>query len=72
MRRAIRLATSAPCQRRTGCKQQSSFAAVLSTQEWIQGLALGIAPQRATIYQSNQRARGLLEESPAASYAYLK
>ena len=36
---------------------QSSFAAVMSTDEWLQRLETGAAPERDTIYQSNQRAR---------------
>lgn len=36
---------------------QSRFAAVLPTAEWIGVLATGAAPERDTIYGSNQRAR---------------
>lgn len=36
---------------------QSRFAAVMSTDEWLQVLETGVAPVRETIYQSNQQAR---------------
>lgn len=39
---------------------QSRFAAVMSTDAWIAGLASGTMPQRETIFASNQRARGLI------------
>lgn len=39
---------------------QSRFAAVLSTQEWIDHVQSGSRPASDTIYKSNQRARGLL------------
>lgn len=40
---------------------QSRFAAVMSTGEWIHSVTTGTAPVRDNIYQSNQRARGLLQ-----------
>jgi nicotinamidase-related amidase len=36
---------------------QSRFAAVMSTGEWLDAVANGTAPERDTIYGSNQRAR---------------
>ncbi|GFE62274.1 cysteine hydrolase family protein [Geobacter sp. AOG2] len=36
---------------------QSRFAAVLSTDEWLEAVSTGAAPERDTIYGSNQRAR---------------
>jgi len=36
---------------------QSRFAAVLTTDEWIKGLESGTAPERDSIFKSNQRAR---------------
>lgn len=41
---------------------QSRFAAVMSTREWVHSVKTGAAPVRDTIYQSNQRARGLLRD----------
>ncbi len=38
---------------------QSRFAAVLSTDQWVDNLATGAQPGRDTIFASNQRARGL-------------
>lgn len=38
---------------------QSRFAAVLHTDEWIDAIATGKAPQRDSIFMSNQRARQL-------------
>ena len=38
---------------------QSRFAAVLSTAEWIALLASGAAPERDSVFKSNQRGRGL-------------
>lgn len=43
---------------------QSRFAAVLSTQAWIEAVATGVPPMRDTIVGSNRRARGL---SPTAA-----
>lgn len=39
---------------------QSRFAAVMSTADWAEAVASGKAPLRDSIFQSNQRARGLL------------
>ncbi|MFI4967635.1 MAG: cysteine hydrolase, partial [Gammaproteobacteria bacterium] len=36
---------------------QSRFAAVMSTQEWLDMLERGTQPERDSIYGSNQRAR---------------
>ena len=36
---------------------QSRFAAVLTTDEWLQALKSGVAPERDSIFKSNQRAR---------------
>lgn len=41
---------------------QSRFAAVMSTQEWIDCVKLGVPPVRDSIYKSNQRARGLMRD----------
>lgn len=38
---------------------QSRFAAVVSTDEWLDILATGAEPERETIFSSNQRGRGL-------------
>jgi len=38
---------------------QSRFAAVMSTDEWLEAVANGTVPERDTIYGSNQRARAL-------------
>jgi len=38
---------------------QSRFAAVISTQEWVENVRSGTTPERDSIYLSNQRARGL-------------
>lgn len=47
---------------------QSRFAAVMATQEWIDCVKTGAQPVRDSIYQSSQRARGLLEAAePMAS-----
>jgi len=37
--------------------QQSRFAAVLTTEEWIRAVKSGAAPERDSIYGSNRRAR---------------
>lgn len=42
---------------------QSRFAAVMSTQEWIDIVKTGEVPARDNIYKSNQRARGLLQDA---------
>ncbi|UXY15209.1 cysteine hydrolase [Chitiniphilus purpureus] len=39
---------------------QSGFAAVLRTEEWVETLASGAAPERDDILTSNRRARGLV------------
>jgi hypothetical protein len=39
---------------------QSRFAAVLTTDEWIEAVNSGKAPERDNIYNSNQRARLML------------
>lgn len=44
---------------------QSRFAAVLSTQEWVRSVNTGALPVRDNIYQSNLRARGLLDDDGA-------
>ncbi|MBT0664992.1 cysteine hydrolase [Geobacter pelophilus] len=36
---------------------QSRFAAVMSTEEWIEALATGVQPKRDNIFSSNQQAR---------------
>ncbi len=41
---------------------QSRFAAVISTQEWVDSVKSGAAPVRDSIYKSNQRARGLMQD----------
>ena len=41
---------------------QSRFAAVISTQEWVDSIKSGAAPVRDSIYKSNQRARGLMQD----------
>ncbi len=41
---------------------QSRFAAVMSTQEWIDHVHAGTPPVRDNIYKSSQRARGLLDD----------
>ena len=41
---------------------QSRFAAVMSTQEWVDSVRSGTAPVRDSIYKSNQRARGLMQD----------
>jgi nicotinamidase-related amidase len=41
---------------------QSRFAAVMSTQDWLDCVRAGAVPVRDSIYKSNQRARGLLPE----------
>jgi len=38
---------------------QSRFAAVMSTDEWIEMLQNGSTPERDSIFLSNRRARGL-------------
>ncbi len=38
---------------------QARFAAVMTTDEWLHALVTGEAPERGTIYASNQRGRGL-------------
>lgn len=42
---------------------QSRFAAVMSTQEWVRSVETGAVPVRDSIYMSNQRARGLLQDA---------
>lgn len=42
--------------------QQSRFAAVLSTDEWLECVATGRVPERDTIHASHQRALALLTE----------
>ena len=37
---------------------QARFAAVLSTDEWLEAISAGTAPERDTIFASNRRARG--------------
>lgn len=46
--------------------QQSRFAAVLSTDEWLECVATGRAPERDTIHASHQRALALLAQGAAA------
>jgi len=46
--------------------QQSRFAAVLSTDEWLDCVAQGKAAERDTIYASHQRALAQLGHRPAA------
>ncbi|MFZ6773899.1 cysteine hydrolase family protein [Undibacterium sp. SXout7W] len=41
---------------------QSRFAAVTSTQEWVKSIKSGVMPMSDSIYKSNQRARGLLQD----------
>ncbi len=41
---------------------QSRFAAVISTQEWLDSIGSSVEPVRDSIYKSNQRARGLLQD----------
>lgn len=48
---------------------QSRFAAVMATQEWINSVRTGAEPPRDTIYQSSQRARGLLRDAVARDTA---
>jgi len=36
---------------------QARFATVLTTSEWLEGLATGVSPERDSIFSSNQRAR---------------
>lgn len=36
---------------------QSRFASVMTTDEWLNAIAGGAAPERDSIYASNQRAR---------------
>jgi len=48
---------------------QSRFAAVMTTQEWIASVQTGAEPPRDTIYQSSQRARGLLRDTVAQETA---
>ncbi|MFT4100248.1 MAG: cysteine hydrolase family protein [Burkholderiaceae bacterium] len=42
---------------------QSRFAAVMSTRDWIDSIRTGTVPVRDNIYQSNRRARGLLQDA---------
>jgi len=44
---------------------QSRFAAVMGTEDWIDAVGGGAAPERDTIYASNQRARKLLQSKAA-------
>lgn len=46
--------------------QQSRFAAVLSTDEWLACMAIGSVPERDTIHASHQRALALLAQGTAA------
>ena len=46
--------------------QQSRFAAVLSTDEWLECIATGRVPERDTIHASHQRALALLAQGAAA------
>ena len=46
--------------------QQSRFAAVIGTDEWIAHLAAGTAPERDTIHASHQRALARLAAAAAA------
>lgn len=46
--------------------QQSRFAAVLSTDEWLECTATGRVPERDTIHASHQRALALLAQGAAA------
>jgi nicotinamidase-related amidase len=46
--------------------QQSRFAAVLSTDEWLACVATGSVPERDTIHASHQRALALLAQGVAA------
>jgi nicotinamidase-related amidase len=46
--------------------QQSNFAAVLSTDEWLECLASGRAPERDNIHRSHQRALQQLAQNAAA------
>jgi nicotinamidase-related amidase len=46
--------------------QQSRFAAVLSTDEWLECVATGSVPERDTIHASHQRALALLAQGAAA------
>ena len=46
--------------------QQSRFAAVLSTDEWLACVASGSVPERDTIHASHQRALALLAQDTAA------
>lgn len=41
---------------------QSRFASVISTQEWVDSVKSGAMPAGDSIYKSNQRARGLLQD----------
>jgi nicotinamidase-related amidase len=41
---------------------QSRYAAVMSTQEWVDSISSGAAPVRDNIYKSNQRPRGPVQE----------
>lgn len=41
---------------------QSRFAAVMSTRDWVNSVKTGAVPVRDSIYQSNRRARGLLQD----------
>jgi nicotinamidase-related amidase len=50
---------------------QSRFAAVMSTQEWIDCVKLGVPPVRDSIYKSNQRARRKAEHVAAFSAGQL-
>jgi nicotinamidase-related amidase len=45
-----------------GVVLQSRFAAVMSTQEWVHSVKTGAVPVRDSIYKSNRRARGLLQD----------
>lgn len=49
-----------------GVVQQSRFAAVLSTDEWLECIATGRVPERDTIHASHQRALALLAQDTAA------
>lgn len=42
---------------------QSRFAAVMSTQDWVDSVKTGTRPVRDNIYLSNRRARGLLQDA---------
>jgi len=49
-------ATAAEIHRATCVVMQSTFAAVMSTEEWMKAVDSGEAPERDNIYASNQRA----------------